>query len=130
MAVTFTFDALEGLLAKEQIVRALDDNGDGEADASVWDAVLSAANGRLEAAANGAEIPEAQALWAAKLFAAKILFDRCGFSDKRNPHETASKDAESRIREISDAVVLDEQEVESGAITEDLKMSGREERLV
>lgn len=130
MSVTFSFDALEGLLPREQIVRALDDNGDSEADPSVWDAVLSSANGRLEAAANGEEIPEALALWAAKLFAAKILFDRCGFSDKRNPHDTASKDAEVRIREIADSVLLDEDAVASGAITEDLKMSGRAERLV
>jgi hypothetical protein len=130
MSITFPFTDLEGLLPAEQIVQALDDNGDGEADEATWNGVLAAANGRLASCTGGEEIDEAQALWAVKLFAAEILYNRRGFSENRNPIYSQAKDAEERIRDLAQNGELSDEEAEAGAVTEDLHISGRSERLI
>lgn len=130
MPVALSSNDLEGLLPLAKIVEALDDNGDGEADAAAWTAVLEAANGRLAAAAGDADLTNEVATWAVKIFCAEILFNRRGYSEARNPFYAQAKGAEERVRQVADDTELDDEAVAGGVVLEDVKLSNRTQRLI
>lgn len=94
---------LTGFMTMEHIVEALDDNGDGAADAGAWNQVLAAADERIDNVFGGA-VPEALAHsvgYARKIFCAEILFVRRGFSGEHNPFSKRANDQEARMRKLA-----------------------------
>ena len=97
------YEELKGFMPLAQIVEALDDNGDGTADADAWTEVLKAADERVGDAFGGA-VPDELADsvgYARKVFCVEILFTRRGFSGDRNPFSSRAKDQESRLRKLA-----------------------------
>ena len=85
------------------IVQALDDNGDGEADQDAWASVQQSAEDRISDAFGGS-VPERYAnaaAYARKVFLLETLFGRRGFSGDKNPFTSRANDAEKRLRLLS-----------------------------
>lgn len=94
---------LEGELPRQTIVQALDDNGDGEPDASAWAGVLESVSRRIRDCFGGDPPDRAKGActYAERLFALEIIFRRRGFDSDRNPFAAQAKDAEARLRRIA-----------------------------
>ena len=97
------WDELLPWLPPQRLVEALDDDGDGEADAAAWSAVRSAAEDRLQTVFGGAVPPEhfRTAEWARKMFELQTLFLRRGITGAENPYTAAADDAEARLRALA-----------------------------
>lgn len=94
---------LAGEMPLMDIITALDDNRDGEADEAAWERVQGIAGERV-ANAVGGEVPGAfaqAASYARKLFCLEALYNRRGFSDDRNPFAARAREAEKRLRELA-----------------------------
>lgn len=90
-------------LPPEQIVQALDDNRDGEADAEVWERVRSGAEARIGDCFGGpppAKFAQACA-YARKVFLLEVLYVRRGFAGSANPYSAKATDAERRLRALA-----------------------------
>lgn len=97
------YTELKGLMPLQDIVAALDDNGDGAADAGAWAEVEAAANERIGDAFGGT-VPQtfvSAVGYARKIFCAEILFTRRGFSGAHNPYTSRANDQESRLRKLA-----------------------------
>jgi phage gp36-like protein len=97
---------LESRVPPAFIVQALDDDGDGEADAGLWDKVASAVdaqiNGRLEgryAVPLAAPVP-AVVIEAALVLAAEALYLRRGISGDQNPWSKQADGIRDRLERI------------------------------
>jgi hypothetical protein len=98
-----TMDELLGEMPKALLVQALDDDGDGIADAGAWEAVQAAAEERIRAAFGG-DPPAKHATavsHARKLFILVVLYDRRGFTGETNPYTAAANRAEKRLEDIA-----------------------------
>lgn len=97
------YEDLSGEIPLASIVEALDDNGDGEADADAWQAVQASAEQRI-ADAFGGSVPTRWANaadYARKVFLCEILFRRRGLTDSRNPYTAQASKAEDRLRQLA-----------------------------
>lgn len=97
------WEDLAGEMPAEQIVQALDDNKDGEADPSAWALVQSGAEDRLNDCFGGP--PPAKfsqtCSYARKVFILETLFTRRGFVGRENPYAAKAADAERRLRSLA-----------------------------
>lgn len=94
---------LAGEMPPEQIVQALDDNKDGEADASAWALVQSGADERIRDCFGGptpAKFSQTTA-FARKVFILETLFTRRGFVGRENPYAGKADGAERRLRALA-----------------------------
>ena len=94
---------LLGDMPLELLNEALDDDGDGQPDASAWVAVCASAEDRLRTAFGG-DVParHAQAAsFARKLFLLVILYNRRGHTAEANPYTSAANRAEERLYRIA-----------------------------
>ena len=101
--IMINYTELAGLIPMQSIIEALDDNGDGAADAGAWNEVLAAANERIGDCFGGS-VPEAYAGsvgYARKIFCAEILFSRRGLSGDHNPFGKRAIDHEQRLRRLA-----------------------------
>ena len=106
------WEELAGEMPAEQIVQALDDNKDGEADASAWAQVQAGADERIRDCFGGptpAKFSQT-CVFAKKLFILEALYVRRGFFGKENPYSGRATDAERRLRALSGG----EESVEAG----------------
>lgn len=82
---------LSNLIPAEFIVEALDDDGDGTADAGAWDGVAEEAGQEIDSyleqryALPLSEPYPARVIQAAKIFACEILYKRRGIHGDKNP---------------------------------------------
>lgn len=97
---------LESRVPAAFITQALDDNGDGEADAGLWDKVAAAVdaqiNGRLEgryAVPLAAPLPSV-VTEAALVLAAEALYLRRGLSGDQNPWAKQAEAVRERLERI------------------------------
>lgn len=91
---------LAGDMAPAHIEQALDDDGDGVADAAVWARVLEAAGIRVLTACPEADARHpAAADYARRMFCLESLWRRRGFVD--NPFTDRAEDAERRLRALA-----------------------------
>jgi phage gp36-like protein len=93
------------------LIQALDDDGDGAADAQVWaDIAASVAKeidgilGLRYAVPFSGDIPPF-VLYAAQILAAALLYSRRGVEDKSNPWTSEAKDIRAKLKEIADGKV-------------------------
>jgi len=97
------YTELKGLMPLHKIVEALDDNGDGAADAGAWTEVLAAVEERIGDCFGGS-VPDELADsvgYARKIFAMEILFDRRNISGDKNPYTKRAEDQEKRLRALA-----------------------------
>lgn len=97
------WEDLAGEMPLKSIVDALDDDGDGEADAAAWAAVQASAEERISDAFAGS-VPARYASacgYARKVFVLEILFRRRGFADGKNPYSSQASKAEDRLRKLA-----------------------------
>jgi len=114
---------LKGEIPLAQIIEALDDNGDGEADAEAWAAVLASADARISDCFGGS-LPDrhaAAAAYAQKIFACEIIYRRRGFSGERNPFSGQAAKAEERLRRLSTGEDTPQGEGGGEEFTEDMR---------
>jgi len=98
---------LHALVPRHVVVAALDDDGDGQADPAVWEAVEAegarAIDSRLEArypVPLAAPLPRAIAEMA-RVLVAEILFLRRGYqADAQNPFASRAREARARLDRI------------------------------
>lgn len=102
MAALRDWRELAGDMAPAHIEEALDDDGDGVADARAWALVLGAASVRVATACPDADArhPEA-ADYARRMFCLESLFARRGFAGDGNPFSARALDAERRLRALA-----------------------------
>lgn len=103
MAAAKPWDELTPWLPPQRLIEALDDDGDGEVDASAWQAVRVAAEDRLQTAFGGPVPPEyvRVAEHARKMFELETLYLRRGIAGSDNPFASAAQDAEERLRALA-----------------------------
>ena len=93
---------LSGQIPESDIIRALDDDGDGAADESAWAKVQADAEERIAGALGGK--PEEKyadvAKLARKLFLLETLFTR-RWAGEKNPFTGRAADAEKRLRALA-----------------------------
>lgn len=93
---------LAGYLPPQRIVEALDDDGDGRADAKAWAAVRETAEDRLRAIFGARDVPDTfETEHARKLFALSLLYARRGLGGDENPFEAQAAAAEARLRALA-----------------------------
>jgi hypothetical protein len=117
---------LEGELPREHLVEALDDNGDGEADAAAWAAAQADAQERIADAFGGA-VPARHAgaaAYARKMFLCEMLFRRRGLSGDRNPFSAQAAKAEDRLRRLATGAETPEGAGGGTAYSEPAKVAG------
>jgi phage gp36-like protein len=97
---------LAALVAAEQMVRALDDDGDGVADAGAWEAVEAAAASQVDGRLGqrygtpvAAPLP-ALVQEAADVFVAEILYLRRGLAGDANPWTARADAMRARLERI------------------------------
>jgi len=101
------YQDLAGYIPLAHIIQALDDDGDGAADASAWTLVQAAAGRRITDAFGGT-VPDtySDALeYAREIFLCELLFDRRGLSDTSNPFTKKATDQEARLRKLANGEV-------------------------
>lgn len=114
---------LKGEIPLAQIIEALDDNGDGEADDDAWEDVLSGVEDRINDCFGGA-VPERHVdatAYARKIFACEIIFRRRGFSGEKNPFAKQASGIETRLRNLSSGEESVQGDGGGEAITEPMK---------
>lgn len=101
-------DELLGEMPRELLIQALDDDGDGRADAAAWESVQAAAEERIRAVFGGDPPPRhaTATAYARKLFILVILYNRRGHTADANPYTAAAKAAEKRLEDIAAGDVL------------------------
>ena len=118
---------LLGEMPLDLLTQALDDDGDGLADAAAWASVCASAEERLRNAFGG-DVPakHAQAAaYARKLFLLVLLYNRRGHTAEANPYTSAANRAEDRLpRLASGEDSTDGGDVEPAFIGEPAKVSG------
>ncbi len=121
--MSLEYTDLKGEIPLAMIVEALDDNGDGQADADAWADVLAGADERI-ADCFGGSVPERHAAavpHARKMFCCEIIYRRRGFTGERNPFERQAGAAEKRLRALSAGVDAPQGDGGGEAVTEDLR---------
>lgn len=93
---------LSGEMPPALIEQALDDDGDGIADAAVWALVQADAEKRIRGCFGGAApaIHADAAAEARRLFILEMLYTRRGITE-RNPFAARAKEAERRLRALA-----------------------------
>lgn len=122
------YTELAGEIPIANIVEALDDNGDGAADAGAWEAVQDSAEKRISEAFGG-EVPArhaGSADYARRLFLCEILFRRRGLSGERNPFQAQAAKAEERLRRLATGAETPEGAGGGTAFSEPAKIAGVE----
>jgi hypothetical protein len=97
------YEDFSGEIPLQNIVEALDDDGDGQADAAAWLLVQASAEERVTDAFGGT-VPERCAgavPYARKVFILEILFNRRGLSEVKNPFAAKAEAAEKRLRDLA-----------------------------
>ena len=108
--VAIRLEDLASLMPMSKIVEALDDNGDGAIDAEAWDSVLEQVNEHLITLCGSADaVRDRNPRYAAKVFAARTLYTRRGFTGKDNPIEALALAQEKVLTEtVSGGTVIQE----------------------
>lgn len=112
---------LAGEIPEAELIKALDDNRDGEADEGVWAMVLTSAEARLEDCFGGkppAKFSQTYG-YAKRVFVLETLFTRRGFTGEANPYTRKATDAERRLRALADG----EERIDGGVIETGLVVS-------
>jgi phage gp36-like protein len=97
---------LHGQIPPEFLTQALDDNGDGTADAGIWDAVAAAAAAEVDGMLGQRyAVPfsypyPALVAHAARLFALDALYKRRGLSGDKNPWEKSADDMRTKLGKV------------------------------
>ena len=97
------WESFAGDIPLAQIVEALDDNRDGEADLNVWADVRRGASDRIADCFGGpppARFAQACA-YAERVFILETLYVRRGFYGSQNPYAGKADDAEKRLRRLA-----------------------------
>ena len=101
-----TQDDMIGMVPEEELVRALDDDGDGVADNDVWlalsDQVSGDIDGRLSAlyaVPFSVSVPALVTL-AARILAAYLLYARRGIADDANPWKPQADAIRARLDRV------------------------------
>lgn len=93
---------LSGDMSPANIVQALDDDGDGLADAQAWAQVLAAASERVaQACPDAGRLHPDAAAYAGRMFCLESLYARRGFAGDENPYAARAADAERRLRALA-----------------------------
>ena len=90
-------------MPERMIVEALDDDGDGFADDSAFDAALKSANARAEAIFGG-EVPARYARtadYAVRVFLLDLIHRRHGDADEKNPWARLADQEEARLKGLA-----------------------------
>ena len=98
-----TIDDLVGDMPERMIVEALDDDGDGFADDSAFNAALKSANARAEAIFGG-EVPARYARtadYAVRVFLLDLIHRRHGDADEKNPWARLADQEEARLKGLA-----------------------------
>ena len=98
-----TIDDLVGDMPERMIVEALDDDGDGFADAAAFNAALASANARAEAIFGG-EVPERYARtadYAVRVFLLDLIHRRHGDADDKNPWASIAVEQAQRLQALA-----------------------------
>lgn len=98
-----TIEDLAGDMPARKITEALDDDGDGAADAKAFAAALASANGRADAVFGGS-VPEryaAAARYAVRVFLLDTLYRRRHTPDSENPWARLAEAQEARLRALA-----------------------------
>lgn len=100
---TFSIDDLIGDMPLQKIEEALDDDGDGIADAEAFAGVLKSANGRASAIFGGDIPPRYQVAvdHAVRVFCLDLLYRRRGSADSANPWSALADAEVSRLRALA-----------------------------
>ena len=97
---------VEGLVPPHIVLKALDDDADGEEDTGTWDKIVTVVtktiNGYIEAryALPLDPIPSLVSGCALPLFC-EALYDRCGFSNEDNPWSSRARAARDTLASVS-----------------------------
>jgi phage gp36-like protein len=96
---------IEALIPADFLKQALDDDGDGEVDAGVWDKIVVAVQDEIDAALSPTydvpfADPPAPVKAAAKVLALWSLYQRRGFSGAANPWETQATRQRDKLDSI------------------------------
>lgn len=97
---------LEGELPPQFLVQALDDNGDGVADAGVWTKVLAAVSSEIDGLLGQRfSVPfqnplPAVVVHSARTLALATLYRRRGIEDKANPFAKAAESVRQKLAAI------------------------------
>lgn len=122
-----TREELLGEMPEALQVQALDDNGDGMAEAAAWQAVHAAAESRLRGCFGGT-VPAKHAVvseHALKLFLLVILYNRRGMIGDANPYTSAADRAERRLEALaSGEASVDGGDTEPVFVGEPAKVAG------
>lgn len=98
-----TIDDLVGDMPERMIVEALDDDGDGFADDSAFNAALKSANARADAIFGG-EVPARYARtadYAVRVFLLDLIHRRHGDTDEKNPWARLADQEETRLKGLA-----------------------------
>ena len=96
------YEELAGYMPLSRVVEALDDDGDGLADAAAWEAVRETAEDRLRAIFGTRTVAESfEVEHARKLFGLSLLYARRGLGGDENPFEAQAAAAEARLRALA-----------------------------
>jgi phage gp36-like protein len=99
---------IEGLIPAEFLVQALDDNGDGQPDAGVWDKVALIVQEAIDGAVGAVyRVPFAAPLPSiiqacARALACDTLYKRRGIADALNPWAKPAADARAALKRLAD----------------------------
>lgn len=116
---------LAGEMAPALIEQALDDDGDGIADASAWTLVQAGAEGRIRGCFGG-PAPEQHAdaaIEARRLFLLETLYNRRGITE-RNPYTARATAAEKRLRALASGEESTSGDAGAAFIGEPAKVAG------
>lgn len=103
----FIQSEIESVIPPQFLLDALDDDGDGVADAGLFDRIADQASGEADAIlgqryATPFEAPvPAIVAHAARLFACAIIYRRRGVSEEANPWAAPAKDMASKLGRIA-----------------------------
>jgi len=98
-----TIEDLCGDMPQQTIVAALDDDRDGFADETAFEAALASANARADAIFGGS-VPEryaSSADYAVRVFLLDLLYRRHGDPEGNNPWATQAKEEADRLRALA-----------------------------
>lgn len=102
-----TMSEMNGLIPTAFLVQALDDDQDGNADATAWAAVLGQVHKQIDGPLGTRfKVPFTNPLppivsEAAPIFAAELLYNRRGFADDKNPWTKQASELRKKLDAIA-----------------------------
>lgn len=128
------YEDLKGEMPLARIVEALDDDGDGLADADVWQALRVDVAARVAAAAGAPEIvdvlPPAAVAHAVRVFSLESLYIRRGYDGDRNPFAGRATAAEKSLTRHADKARADADEVKDAEAEAVAEFIGKPARII